>query len=732
MCARVLSLLMFLAVSSFAIGYPHGVFACRATQGTMWQGSSQITSEKYRVTVYPDYLDVEMEWVLNTGGTPPAQYRDAIEIVGNINLQAGSVVVGLLLWNGETILKAKLKPIALATDQYEQVVDRNAPVPARPRDPMILSDLGNDNYDLSIFPVTFGGTRTLRLRYLVPAHHAGGRLEAALPGSFTSIASSVLLRGAGVRSFVVRHGAGDSTVVTADSVKLAPSRVMDYRARIEARPEQATPGSRLYIASFDASGFSGQMAHWTPIPTQQAIALADINEDYVILWRWNHPEILTRYARQIVEQANLLQQFLIGLDSRGKRVALIIDRQGQRQTVFRLSGKGDAEYQRMMKYLFDLSTAGYTAAPSGGAPVYTTQQTDSIVAASLAEFQEAVAMALALFSDTTRSLRHLVLLSAGPRWVSRTTSPVVRSWDESVDVSTLSSQMKQFAWFDASLYPAETLYWEGVDLTSFANSHTMQLTVQAILTNGTQSATYTLTSQPAQSSPWWYYEPVCEELLVYSPTPLRQSVQWSVLNRGVAVGGFSETPAVITMPDPMNFARLLGASARLVNLGGTLPASMAATLGFMDRQYALLALEDDAMSDSASAPYRLAGVPTLNPEDIVMGTPGPDTAYTYSDPFQALASMAADATARRGAFSAAMVRGTLVIALGAQIARDNKLNVSVFSLSGELLVRWSARDFGSGTVLSWTPQAGRLSTGVVVVKVTHSGGVMSKTVRIGA
>lgn len=77
------------------------------------------------------------------------------------------------------------------------------------------------------------------------------------------------------------------------------------------------------------------------------IALSDLKEDFVILWRWNHTPLLERYAGQIVSQSKLLKAFLAKLEGANKRAALIIDKEGGERITFTLSKPQDAEHQRM-------------------------------------------------------------------------------------------------------------------------------------------------------------------------------------------------------------------------------------------------------------------------------------------------------------------------------------------------------------------------------------------------
>lgn len=202
--ARLILLLCSLGfLEVHAVGYQHGVFRSQATQGPKWTGTATIIEERFVITVFPDYLDVEMDWEFAIGGTKPEQYEKALEIVGNINLEAGASIIGLLAWYQGKILKGKLKSTEHARKDYEEVVDRNSPVPPKPRDPVLVErsfhkDL-RDNYDISIFPVEWGGTRKVRIRYLVPAT-AGC---AGYPHAFTQQAKVVVKLGHGIEGYLL-------------------------------------------------------------------------------------------------------------------------------------------------------------------------------------------------------------------------------------------------------------------------------------------------------------------------------------------------------------------------------------------------------------------------------------------------------------------------------------------------------------------------------------------------
>lgn len=214
MIKRLSIILLLFIGTAYPIGYQNGTFRSRSTQGTQWTGTAHITKEHFRISVYPTYLDVELEWEFSVGGTAPREHRDKLEIVGNLNLEDSSVVVGMLLWYKDMMLKAKLKKRETAREQYEDVVDRNVTIPPRPRDPVLLEWIRDDNYDISIFPVTWGQTRRLRMRYLVPGRTWNGITKMRYPHAFTRSATATIMSGFGVTGFTVdsRYGTVEESV----------------------------------------------------------------------------------------------------------------------------------------------------------------------------------------------------------------------------------------------------------------------------------------------------------------------------------------------------------------------------------------------------------------------------------------------------------------------------------------------------------------------------------------
>lgn len=254
-----------------ATGLQHGLFRSQATQGPVWVGTAEIVAERYVMTVHPDFLEVELDWEIGVGGTRPAQHEKALEIVGNINLEPMSSVTGMLVWYKHMVLKGKLKTTAHARKDYEEVVDRGVTIPPVPKDPVLLEWIRQDNYDISIFPVEWGSTRKVRLRYLVPLRND----VVGYPHAFSDKAVVILKKGKGVKGITLATNKG--AFAYSDPVVVLPPGDFEFRAYQWGAPkpnpthilpmlQDSITSSRMNLGSFAGDGFpgnfSGYMAHF--------------------------------------------------------------------------------------------------------------------------------------------------------------------------------------------------------------------------------------------------------------------------------------------------------------------------------------------------------------------------------------------------------------------------------------------------------------------------------------
>jgi hypothetical protein len=151
-----------------------GLFFVNSYSSVGWQttrngyssGSCQIQSNKLRVIIHPFFAEVEEEAEIAPQGGVWSGDSKTLEIVDEFDLPTTTAIQSMLLWNGEKILKAKLKMKGDASKQYEDVVDREKIVP--PRDPALIEQISDGRYRCRIYPVAIDGKRKLRVKYIVP------------------------------------------------------------------------------------------------------------------------------------------------------------------------------------------------------------------------------------------------------------------------------------------------------------------------------------------------------------------------------------------------------------------------------------------------------------------------------------------------------------------------------------------------------------------------------------
>jgi hypothetical protein len=131
-------------------------------------GDCQLVSTRLTFTINEFCVNVEEEAVIAAIGRVAWGDSTTLEIFGTFTVSPGTSVRSMLLWNGNTILKAKLLDKNLANKQYEDVVHRDTIRPVVVRDPSLIEYLGNNVYRFKIYPVAINKSRKIRILYSVP------------------------------------------------------------------------------------------------------------------------------------------------------------------------------------------------------------------------------------------------------------------------------------------------------------------------------------------------------------------------------------------------------------------------------------------------------------------------------------------------------------------------------------------------------------------------------------
>jgi hypothetical protein len=142
-------------------------FTWQTTQNGSSGGNCQLVSDFIRITIGPFHADVEEEAMLSPIGPVWNGDSSTLELIGQFQMTQGAALRSMLLWEGNTILKAKLIDRAAADSAYEAIVGRDKPQYIA-HDPAKIIFLGNGQYEFRIFPVPINGARKIRILYSIP------------------------------------------------------------------------------------------------------------------------------------------------------------------------------------------------------------------------------------------------------------------------------------------------------------------------------------------------------------------------------------------------------------------------------------------------------------------------------------------------------------------------------------------------------------------------------------
>lgn len=129
---------------------------------------ANVTKTHLELNITESFLQIEEEVTLEATISSTLDGDEmSLEFFGTFELPAGSIIRSSVLFFGDDLLKAKLLDATTARELYEEVVDRDEVIDI-PVDPSLIEKIGTDEYSYSIYPVEWGETRTIRIRYDIP------------------------------------------------------------------------------------------------------------------------------------------------------------------------------------------------------------------------------------------------------------------------------------------------------------------------------------------------------------------------------------------------------------------------------------------------------------------------------------------------------------------------------------------------------------------------------------
>jgi len=155
------------AYTSLTVNDPHN--CCFSQQAAIEEATLMIDAQK-------EYINYELEMTISAGvlKAEAAVGHDSVEVVCNFDMPAGAFISSAaLLIDGEWV-DAELMARKEAHAIYEGIVQRR-------RDPLIIYKNYGDNYQFKIYPLAIAESRSMKLRYALPAGSVDGNKSVVLP-----------------------------------------------------------------------------------------------------------------------------------------------------------------------------------------------------------------------------------------------------------------------------------------------------------------------------------------------------------------------------------------------------------------------------------------------------------------------------------------------------------------------------------------------------------------------
>jgi len=705
-------------------------------------GYANLVQSRLRVTVGAQWLDVEEDAEL--GATRSASSAAGIsvwQIAGEVRLPAHAAIVSCLLWNGDTLLMGKLRGQADAEHVFDSLVP---PLPSDwPKDPLLIQQTGDSTYSIRLYPVRQGGTRHIRIRYLVPVERPDGNIS-VLP-----ILSQVNGSKPSQWTFDLRGGHDvtlgiDGTVwpMSSPALRVYPFPQGDVLLRWDgsANPD----GTRALRNRTEAGSWSGDFALYRGRLPDSVASRIERRSDLVVLWRWIKPHTfllgqldcdgcgtVTEDGARLVSQAGQILSLLKRLAERGNKVALMVDDDlGGGLKTFALGDSGSAEFARMASWLQGIDEAWLNA----GLPTYGTAVETNPAALELsrnrASFVTDVRAAAAQFGSDTAKVQELLVVTAGP-------VPDASSFEEAVVLelpANIAVRASDLAVPDGGAV-AGLGAWPGVSLGGFAAAHPgpkalvrvdgvevpalrdrLAVTVSVQSDKGTLAKDAVL-ERGAQGE--WE-----TSFNVHSRT-LAKTMTWQLWGDGASLlASWIDNPQWLETAGDSVVPRLWARSEAHLSTVFPNGRSLAPLFGFVDREYSLLAIPSDTLDQWHRTTYADSGVPYLRGQDIF-------AKIGYYDETGPSPVGIRTLRASRGSLTAHLLpggRGAL-IAFGEQDPRE----ILVRDLQGRTVARWGAAELAGRTSVNWDGRdlSGKASGhGVYLVTLVMAQGSRTATVAL--
>ncbi|MDQ3003000.1 MAG: hypothetical protein M3Y08_17275 [Fibrobacterota bacterium] len=675
-------------------------------------GECGLVASSMRVKVFPAYLEVEEDAeIAALGGVTAGNDPKTLEISGTFLMPPGTAITGALLWEGDKVLQGKLLDRNIADSLYESLVDRDSIPPTRPRDPIIIERVAKDTYRFRIYPVETGRTRRFRLRYQLPPVITDEGLEIPMraaiaplfPGSGTKV--SVTFQGGGeVTKAILAVGMGAKTEMTFPRTRLLNPMDLIPQAGWDPYTGQWSASSGMRILPYDplrqvvvkTSFSSGQMAgHYLNLyagVTEDVLKGLNRRVEVVVLWKWHNPgswiiktqwgEEFTGYVWEAMNQQNLIQTLYQSMGGLGTRIGLVHDDSKNEPHAFKASNRSEPEYAAAIDYLTSIQ-GGYPEQFVRG--IKAGKASGSVVAgvtASKNRFRSNLRLVKTLYSQESGTVRHLLVVSAGPEFIVDKNDMNV-SFDslfsDKISISGYGGGFQQagFDFFEAKKKHAYkgpvAASWMG-DVPGFAD-----MNLNVIVRNATKAYDFSIACQGGIS-------PACGSLTFHGKSDLawRDSLEWEAFDRDGRLMGTAKTlPVLIGKPEDTAIAVLWAGSGSAFSEKKELP--LGPVFGFVDEWASLLATAKDSLKPDT---YSDSGVPRISNESLKDVIPNYTSDYV---PSTVISAKQAGPLAEPSTWRIERVRGGGLNIRIPGLVRGVAAEMDLFGPSGKRAGYWSAR-----------------------------------------
>ncbi|MBK8801729.1 MAG: hypothetical protein IPN71_06645 [Fibrobacteres bacterium] len=608
-----------------------------------------LMSSRLRATVGPQWVDIEEEAELQVVAIPGDTSR-IFQLRGTLQFPARAVVVGCVVWRGDTALQAKLRPQDQSLGILLTIVNDTTPFSS---DPVLLELDSADRYTLRAYPFLTQGSRRIRIRYLLPVQAVTGEVEVfPIFSQVTgSLSSDWVLETRGQPDSLRMVQVGTASPLTSPGMRTLSFSNSGKASLVWGRND--LPGTqRAVFDRIQGGAWAGDYAMFSGTIPDSIASRASRRAEIVVLWRWidaetfldpcwrenpvtGEPEVsrcLSEHGQRALVQAAEIRKLAERTIARGHRFALVVDH-GLDDTcrVYRMADSTVRASWDIRNWLIGVDEDYLQfRIPSSPASATSSQGTE----ANQIRLASDLTKVGSVFSKDSGWVRHLVVT---------TTGPIVTGGDflEPPDLSGLPSDVSirsnlfdsmEWEWSDATQGYVEAGFarsrWPGVDLTqaeAMRQGDDMALvdgvwlprmrevlTGRLLIKAGAMDLEFPFQSQRGSNGRW----PIALNALAAT---LAKDIRAEIFAENAStIAKWSISPRWVELSQDSIVPRLWArSSGRTSNVYGFItPTSLANTFGYVDGAYSLLAIPPDTLGRARSRAIEDSLVPFLQPSDI--------------------------------------------------------------------------------------------------------------------